>query len=162
MSILSVENLHKTYKGGVKAVDGISFEVSRGECFGLLGPNGAGKTTTIEALEGIIPFDEGRIVYDGQPVSQLSKDLIGIQFQSTALPDYLKVKEVLEDVCSVCDRPVCIKCHDCADCLCYVCDNNTHISHPTHNRVFFKNDLSKTLLLLEIVNEKQEIEIASM
>ena len=39
----------------VRAVDGISFEVRRGQCFGLLGPNGAGKTTTMEMLEGISP-----------------------------------------------------------------------------------------------------------
>ena len=46
-------NLQKRY-GDVVAVDGLSFEVRRGECFGLLGPNGAGKTTTIEILEGLL------------------------------------------------------------------------------------------------------------
>ena len=50
--VLSVVDLRKSY-GDVKAVDGVSFEVGRGEIFGLLGPNGAGKTTTIEMLEGL-------------------------------------------------------------------------------------------------------------
>jgi len=45
-----VRDLRKVYEGGVVAVDGISFEVRRGEIFGFLGPNGAGKTTTINIL----------------------------------------------------------------------------------------------------------------
>ena len=51
-TVISVTDLHKIY-GDVRAVDGVSFEVKRGEIFGLLGPNGAGKTTTIEILEGL-------------------------------------------------------------------------------------------------------------
>ena len=52
-------NLQKRY-GDVVAVDGLSFDVQRGECFGLLGPNGAGKTTTIEILEGLLTPDARR------------------------------------------------------------------------------------------------------
>ncbi len=51
-TILTVKDFRKTY-GNFVAVDGISFEVHRGEIFGLLGPNGAGKTTTLECLEGL-------------------------------------------------------------------------------------------------------------
>jgi ABC-2 type transport system ATP-binding protein len=51
MSVIVIEDLSKHY-GDVKAVDGISFEVQKGEIFGFLGPNGAGKTTTIECIEG--------------------------------------------------------------------------------------------------------------
>ncbi len=50
--ILRVENLQKSYDGK-KAVDGISFEVKKGEIFGILGPNGAGKTTTLEMIEDV-------------------------------------------------------------------------------------------------------------
>ena len=46
-----VEGLCKDY-GRLRAVDGVSFQVSRGEIYALLGPNGAGKTTTVEILEG--------------------------------------------------------------------------------------------------------------
>ena len=48
---IEVRDLHKSY-GELAAVDGVSFEVGRGEVFCLLGPNGAGKTTTVEILEG--------------------------------------------------------------------------------------------------------------
>ncbi|MFO7732954.1 MAG: ATP-binding cassette domain-containing protein, partial [Candidatus Aminicenantes bacterium] len=48
---IEVAGLRKSY-GRLTAVDGISFEVGRGEIFGMVGPNGAGKTTTIECLEG--------------------------------------------------------------------------------------------------------------
>ena len=51
-AILEVIDLKKTFPG-VTAVDGVSFSIEPGICFGLLGPNGAGKTTTIEIIEGI-------------------------------------------------------------------------------------------------------------
>ncbi len=55
---ISVVGLAKHY-GSVQAVDGLSFDVARGEVFGLLGPNGAGKTTTVETLEGYRTPDRG-------------------------------------------------------------------------------------------------------
>jgi ABC-2 type transport system ATP-binding protein len=57
---IEVESLKKNY-GDLKAVDGISFTVNKGEVFGLLGPNGAGKTTTIEILEGLRERDGGDV-----------------------------------------------------------------------------------------------------
>jgi ABC-2 type transport system ATP-binding protein len=57
---IEVSSLKKCY-GDLKAVDGISFTVNKGEVFGLLGPNGAGKTTTIEILEGLRQKDGGDI-----------------------------------------------------------------------------------------------------
>ncbi|MDH5623060.1 MAG: ATP-binding cassette domain-containing protein, partial [Candidatus Bathyarchaeota archaeon] len=48
--VIEVENLTKIYKGNIKAVDDISFDVNEGALFGFLGPNGAGKTTTIKLL----------------------------------------------------------------------------------------------------------------
>ena len=58
--MISVKNLKKFF-GDVKAVDGISFDVNKGEIFGLLGPNGAGKTTTIKLLLGLLESDEGEL-----------------------------------------------------------------------------------------------------
>ena len=58
--VIRVADLKKHY-GDVKAVDGVTFEVERGEVFGMLGPNGAGKTTTIEILEGLRPPDSGTV-----------------------------------------------------------------------------------------------------
>lgn len=92
--ILEVRNLVKHFKQ-VKAVNGLSFRIPAGTCFGLLGPNGAGKTTTIEMMEGIIPPDAGEVLYKGQSLNPAFKQEAGIQFQSTALMDYLTVREVL-------------------------------------------------------------------
>jgi len=58
--ILDVKNIYKNFKE-VKAVDGVSFFVNRGEFIALLGPNGAGKTTTVEMIEGIQKPNQGTI-----------------------------------------------------------------------------------------------------
>ncbi len=94
-AILEVRDLKKHYPS-VTAVDGISFAVQGGECFGLLGPNGAGKTTTVEMLEGITEASEGEILYRGKPVDARFRQEVGIQFQSTALQDFITVRETLQ------------------------------------------------------------------
>jgi ABC-2 type transport system ATP-binding protein len=80
---------------GVKAVDGISFGVRPGQCFGLLGPNGAGKTTTLEMLEGIQTPTDGQVLFRGEPLGAGFREAIGIQFQATALQDFQTVSESL-------------------------------------------------------------------
>ena len=65
MSLLKVENLGKSF-GGVKAVDGISFELNAGELLALIGPNGAGKSTTFNMVNGQLKADQGSIVFTGQ------------------------------------------------------------------------------------------------
>lgn len=94
-SILEIRQLHKRFES-LNAVDGISFSVKKGECFGLLGPNGAGKTTTIEMMEGILSPSSGEILYLGKPIDRTYCQHIGIQFQNTALQDYLSVKDTLK------------------------------------------------------------------
>ena len=69
MVAVQCDRLVKTY-GDVVAVDGLSFTVDRGECFGLLGPNGAGKTTTIEILEGLLEPDAGDVQILGLAVAR--------------------------------------------------------------------------------------------
>lgn len=93
--ILRVENLSKNY-GQVKAVDGVNFAIPEGICFGLLGPNGAGKTTTIEMMEGITAPTSGRVLFRGTPIGQDFKKKVGIQFQTTALPEFITVRETIE------------------------------------------------------------------
>ena len=93
--LLEAIDLVKTFPG-VRAVDGISFDVIRGQCFGLLGPNGAGKTTTMEMLEGISKPRSGAILYQGQTLGRNYREDIGIQFQSTALQDFQTVRESLQ------------------------------------------------------------------
>ena len=65
MSLLKVTNLGKSF-GGVKAVDGISFELAAGELLALIGPNGAGKSTTFNMVNGQLRADVGSITLDGQ------------------------------------------------------------------------------------------------
>ncbi len=94
-SLLEVKNLVKKYEK-IVAVNGVSFSIEPGICFGLLGPNGAGKTTTIEVIEDVIPPTSGEIIYRGEPRSASFRENVGIQFQHTALLSFLTVRETLE------------------------------------------------------------------
>lgn len=92
---LEARHLVKQYPD-VLAVDDVSFEVRQGICFGLLGPNGAGKTTTVEIMEGVTPASSGEVWYFGEPAGSQFRQEAGIQFQSTALQDFLTVRETLD------------------------------------------------------------------
>jgi len=93
-AILRVDTLVKRYADNT-AVDGLSFSVREGSCFGLLGPNGAGKTTTIEIMEGILAPTSGSIWYRGEPLGERFRAEAGILFQKTALQDFLNVRQTL-------------------------------------------------------------------
>ena len=99
-ALLEVKNLVKKYKA-IVAVNGTSFNVEKGVCFGLLGPNGAGKTTTIEVIEGVIRPTSGEIIYKGNPRTASFKDEVGIQFQTTSLLSFLTVRETLVTIQSL-------------------------------------------------------------
>jgi ABC-2 type transport system ATP-binding protein len=90
--ILEVRDLVKRYSS-VTAVDGVSFAVPEGACFGMLGPNGAGKTTTVEIMEGILTPTSGEVRYRGEPLGSRSREEAGILFQKTALQDFLTVRQ---------------------------------------------------------------------
>ncbi|MDH3576287.1 MAG: ABC transporter ATP-binding protein [Gammaproteobacteria bacterium] len=94
-TVLEARDLIKEYPG-VTAVDGVSFSVPEGICFGLLGPNGAGKTTTVEIIEGVISATSGEVYYYGEPAGARFRQEAGIQFQNTALQDFLTVRETIE------------------------------------------------------------------
>lgn len=96
-AVIEVKDLFKTY-GNIKAVNGVSFDVSRGEVFGMLGPNGAGKTTTVEIIEGLRTPDSGMVKLLGKDVSKdvrAIKEHIGIQPQHHALFPSLSVQEII-------------------------------------------------------------------
>ena len=93
--IIVANNLVKQYPG-VTAVAGLNLSIPAGICFGLLGPNGAGKTTTIEILEGIHLPTSGTVLYKGEPLGTRYREEVGIQFQHTALQEFLTVHETLE------------------------------------------------------------------
>ncbi len=95
--VIEVENLYKHY-GPIKAVDGISFGVAKGEVFGMLGPNGAGKSTTVEIIEGLRQADSGKVSVLGMDVARVPKDVkqeIGVQLQAPSLMPRLNVRETL-------------------------------------------------------------------
>ncbi len=104
--VIEVENLYKSY-GPVKAVNGISFTVARGEVFGMLGPNGAGKTTTVEIIEGLRDADKGKVTVLGMDVARVPKDVkqkIGVQLQAPSLLPRLQVQEILKLFASFYER----------------------------------------------------------
>jgi ABC-2 type transport system ATP-binding protein len=92
--LLEVSSLVKQYPA-ITAVDGVSFTVPEGICFGLLGPNGAGKTTTVEIMEGILPPTSGEVRYRGEPLGARFREEAGILFQKTALQDFLTVRQCI-------------------------------------------------------------------
>lgn len=97
-AVVEVKNLCKSY-GKIKAVDDISFEVSKGEIFGLVGPNGAGKTTAIECIEGLRKSDSGNLKVLGLNPLKNGRRLrhhIGIQLQQSELSARLKVWEAID------------------------------------------------------------------
>jgi ABC-2 type transport system ATP-binding protein len=101
---IEVRGLTKIYSGKkvieeVRAVDGITFSINRGEIFGLLGPNGAGKTTTINILCGLLDQTEGEAYVGGYDIKRnisKIKELIGVCPQQASVYQYLNAKENIE------------------------------------------------------------------
>lgn len=101
-AVIAVRDFRKTY-GDQVAVDGISFEVARGEIFGLLGPNGAGKTSTLECLEGLRAPSGGSLRVAGvDPAGNARglRNLIGVQLQSAGLPESITPDEAMKIFCA--------------------------------------------------------------
>src|SRR5882757_4641113 len=104
---ISVVGLAKHY-GSTRAVDGLSFDVARGEVFGLLGPNGAGKTATVETLEGYRSPDLGTVRVLGlDPVREAPalRPRIGVMLQEGGLYPGLKPLELLRLFAAYYDDP---------------------------------------------------------
>lgn len=150
---ICVQELTKHYKG-ITAVRNISFNVEQGRCFGLLGPNGAGKTTTIELMEGIISPTSGNISYknesaQGKKVDETTSQQIGIQFQHTALQDFLTVKETLNLFSSFYERTLPQKQ------LIELCDLNDFLNRD--NRLLSGGQRQRLLLALALINDPEII-----
>jgi ABC-2 type transport system ATP-binding protein len=99
--IIEVDQLVKTFRGGVRALDGLTLRVPAGVIYGLLGPNGAGKTTLIRVLATLLPFDEGVARVDGVDVARdpaAVRARIGLAGQYAAVDDYLTGRENVEMV----------------------------------------------------------------
>jgi branched-chain amino acid transport system ATP-binding protein len=88
-ALLSVRDLCVRFRG-ITALDGVSFDVRRGQIAGLIGPNGAGKTTLFNCLSRLYGYGEGRITFDGRPLEDVSRHQVaglgmGRTFQNLAL-----------------------------------------------------------------------------
>ena len=95
-SSISVKNLTKSFKGGLVAVNNISFEVPKGSIFAFLGPNGAGKTTTIKMLTTLLHPTSGTLTLNGMDPVKHPHDVresFGIVFQDPSLDDELTAYE---------------------------------------------------------------------
>jgi ABC-2 type transport system ATP-binding protein len=94
--LLLVSDLSVAY-GRRTAVDGISFQIERGEIFGLLGPNGAGKTSTLSAIEGLLIPRSGQVLVDGVDARRhplQAKARLGVQLQSSSFQAELSIEQI--------------------------------------------------------------------
>jgi ABC-2 type transport system ATP-binding protein len=99
--IIEVDGLVKTFRGGVRALDGLTLRVPAGVIYGLLGPNGAGKTTLIRVLATLLPPDDGTARVAGLDVARDAAAVrarIGLAGQYAAVDDYLTGRENVEMV----------------------------------------------------------------
>jgi ABC-type multidrug transport system ATPase subunit len=97
---LDIQNVRKVYrsdvlKGPQVAIDNLSLKFLGGRCTGLLGHNGAGKTTTIRMALGLVKPDEGKVLFEGRPLSTGEKRFIGYMPEVNKLPAALTPHEVL-------------------------------------------------------------------
>lgn len=102
--IVDVKNLVKTYKGGLVALDNLSFEVHEKEIYGLLGPNGCGKTTSINCILQLLKYDSGSIMLFDEEMNPTRLDIkskIGLVPQNVAVFDELTVYENIDFFCSL-------------------------------------------------------------
>jgi len=96
---IRIDNLAKTYEGGKRALDGVSFDVPRGQIFGLLGPNGAGKSTLINILAGLVVKTSGSAIVWGFDIDQHprnAKRSIGVVPQEIIFDPFFTPRETLE------------------------------------------------------------------
>lgn len=145
-NIIQVNHLIKEY-GDVIAVNNVSFSITQGHCFGLLGPNGAGKTTTIEIMEGIISATKGDVLYYGKAVDESISQQIGIQFQHTALQDFLTVKETLNLFTSFYNKTI------PHEKLIELCDLSEFLNRD--NRLLSGGQRQRLLLALALINDPE-------
>src|ERR1700744_3184093 len=103
--VVSVENVSKNY-GSLKAVDGLSLELRRGETVALLGPNGAGKSTSLDMLLALRKPTSGKIrMFGTDPYHAVKSGEVGAMLQSGGLMPEVTVRELVTLVTSFHPRP---------------------------------------------------------
>ncbi|HEX7890465.1 MAG TPA: amino acid ABC transporter ATP-binding protein [Ramlibacter sp.] len=108
MSMIQLDNVHKSF-GALKVLDGVSFEVNKGEVFAIIGRSGSGKSTALRCIDRLERIDQGRIQVCGHEVSDPKLDLrqlrrdVGIVFQSYNLFPHLTAEQ------NIMLAPTCVK-----------------------------------------------------
>jgi ABC-type branched-subunit amino acid transport system ATPase component/predicted MFS family arabinose efflux permease len=124
--------------GGVQAVDGVSFELHKGEVLGLIGPNGAGKTTVFDAISGFVRGQRGRITFLGEDVTTMSPDGrarlgLGRSFQDARL---FPSMTVVENIAVALERHIDVRDPLAAACgLPAVSDAESEVAYKVHELV---------------------------
>ena len=98
MKALSINNLKKTYKGGLDALKGIDLDVEEGDFFALLGPNGAGKSTAINIISSLVTKSSGKVEILGIDIDQnhsLAKKELGVVGQEVNFNQFEKVSNIV-------------------------------------------------------------------
>ena len=114
---VKLENVRKIYQMGeveIRAVDGIDFEIGKGEFVVIVGPSGAGKTTVLNILGGMDTATSGKVLVDGNDVAQYTnrqligyrREDIGFVFQFYNLVQNLTVRENVELATQICKEPL--------------------------------------------------------
>jgi ABC-2 type transport system ATP-binding protein len=96
--VLRFDNLHKSF-GAVRALDGCSFEVKRGEMLGFLGPNGSGKTTAMRSVFGLVRPESGDVTWDGSPIGMEQRLRFGYMPEQRGLYPKMKAVDHLAYLC---------------------------------------------------------------
>ncbi len=138
--MIEVNSLHKEY-GPFKAVNGVSFQVNRGEILGFLGPNGAGKSTTMKMITGFIRPTEGTVKIDGLNVQENPvqiKSMIGYLPENGPLYSEMTVEEFLYFIAEIRGYDEKLEQEERIDRVCDLCQLNTvrHQSIETLSKGF--------------------------
>jgi lipoprotein-releasing system ATP-binding protein len=94
--VILVENVHKVYPDGTRALKGVSFRIEKGEFVGLMGPSGSGKSTLLHIIAGLDKPTEGRVLVDGKDITRMDEDQLA-EFRKNNIAFIFQFYYLLED-----------------------------------------------------------------
>jgi lipoprotein-releasing system ATP-binding protein len=94
--VILVENIHKVYPDGTKALKGVSFRIEKGEFVGLMGPSGSGKSTLLHIIAGLDKPTEGKVLVDGRDITRMDEDQLA-EFRKNNVAFIFQFYYLLED-----------------------------------------------------------------
>jgi lipoprotein-releasing system ATP-binding protein len=94
--VVLVENIHKVYPDGTKALKGVGFRIEKGEFVGLMGPSGSGKSTLLHIIAGLDRPTEGKVLVDGKDITRMDEDQLA-EFRKNNIAFIFQFYYLLED-----------------------------------------------------------------